>query len=281
MKTIKTERVFFNRFNVVLAVGTMDANTPGYYHAKDMSIVEGEVEVGMPADAILSGVRKATQENASEEKEAKEKVTRELLQQKKDKQLANAKAKIIAAIRERKCQLGTAYYEAEWRDVLNVEVKTPTWTQAVRVSVELDGWKRPCVEVGRYGDDIHRYPLNKKGEFNYDKIAECIVSDARSHHLAAVSKAERDSKVAQSSSIVRRLSDEYGIGSYATAVAVEPTTYSGEKVIVRIQLELDAEQAGELLAVAKRIQAERDAKHEVAKLLEQHAGEVATAELNS
>lgn len=270
MKTIKTERVFVNRFSVVVAIGEWGGDAAAYDRIVDCEVVEGEVEVGMPLAAVESHVKEARRENEREERDAIRAAEHAAREKAKAEQRAKIERSIVEAVKSRHFQPGVAY-ESWWTDGWKVAVKAPTWTQYVRVHVDLDYSSKPRVEVGDYGD-VSRFPLNRKGEFNYDRIAERITSIAQASHIAAKNKVEKETTLAQSQRVAVALREEHGISEYSSAVKVEATAYAADKVMVRIALELDAEQAGMLLECAMRIQVERAARREAEQ------GAVAAAE---
>jgi len=262
MKTIKSERVYLNRFDVVLAVGEIGLEgIDGYDHAVDAEVVEGEVDVGMPLQAVADAVRSARRENEREAVEARRTEERSAREAKCEAERTAARDSVLAAL---KSLVQSAEWDGGCAKVVLADVESEGYAmQLIWVAFELsDLAARSRIVVGSYKDDVSRFPLNKQGSFNFDRVARSIVEKARVRAAREKRETETKSRRHSSASIARQLHDACGLREYDSEVGVGSCDYDASKVKVSVSMVLTQEDAAELLQVAARIRAEREAREE-------------------
>lgn len=281
MKTIKTERVYFNRFNVAIAICEADVeHIDGYDHAEDMEIVEGHVEVGMPRSEIDAVVRSAKRENEDEAKKAEREAKRKAEEDAELEFRISHERAIVSAIQEGypgvKAKFDGCWVKVTDNGAASVSVRCEV-ERGRRAERAFDRSTKSKVTVGDYGEKTS-YPVLKDGSFSWGKIAENIVSRVRTQAAKRQRETQQEMATKASEKKAVMLRKRFGVTEYSSELSVRASKYDGEKVVVEMKMLMSPEQAAELLEVAAGLvaqrEAEQDARIEVEQALAEHAATV-------
>lgn len=136
----------------------------------------------------------------------------------------------------------------EWSDYPRIVVD-PDAGYNTRVDIEFDvvysgdSWHSKGHTIIRVGDRFqgaHRFPANKEGKFNYEKIAATAVKIDSIKSAAADAAATKEAKRKSSGEMVKRLAAKLGLSDWGGCI--QTSDYYGDKVAFKFAASLTEEQ---------------------------------------